>query len=147
MGCAGKKYALFDAVNWALYFVARSTMAYAGVSRLPATAPASSTFGISYAHDQLYLFNYTTRIWSIYSVLGNVMAAQDPAAAPRLELVPNPVREQVRVVGATGPLRLLDLTGWVVREQATGEVVATSGLAPDFYVIQTAAGTARLQLE
>ncbi|RZK99171.1 MAG: T9SS type A sorting domain-containing protein [Hymenobacter sp.] len=147
-GCTGREYGLYDAVNKAVYFVSRATNAYVGTSQLPSSAPGNTDFGVTYANGQLYLFNYTTRTWNGYTVVsGTPTAVAAPAASlPKLELLPNPARGQVQVTGATGPVRLLDLTGRLLREQATN-TVSLNGLAAGLYVVQSGTSTARLVVE
>ncbi|MGI4865246.1 MAG: T9SS type A sorting domain-containing protein [Janthinobacterium lividum] len=148
-GCMGKEYGLYDATNKAVYFVARATSAYVGTCQLPATAPGNASFGVSYANGLLFLFDYSTRIWSSYNLFNNTTTATiAPGAAPaKLALLPNPAREQVQVANATGPLRLLDMTGRVLREQATGNTLALSGLAAGLYIVQSGTSTTRLVVE
>jgi|GEM_PF-3759268 len=150
-GCASKEYALYNPTSKALYFVARATLAYVGTSQLPATAPSgNNTFGLAYTNNQLYVYNYTTRIWNNYTVFSSTpTATADPAnvAAPKLTLLPNPAREQVRVVGATGPLRLLDTTGRIVREQSGTDVLSLTGLPAGIYLVRSGTRTVRLCIE
>lgn len=148
-GCAGREYALYDATNRALYFISRATNAYVGLSQLPATAPANATFGISYTNGQLFLFDYPTRTWNSYTVLGSTTTATlAPTPGPaKLTLLPNPAREQVQVQGATGPVRLLDLTGRVLREQPATGPLPLAGLPTGLYVVQSGTSTARLVVE
>ncbi|RZL09408.1 MAG: T9SS type A sorting domain-containing protein [Hymenobacter sp.] len=148
IGCAGKEYGLYDATNKAVHFVSRATNTYVGTCQLPATASASTTFGISYTNNLLFLFNYTARIWSTYNLFSNtIMATTAPGTAPaKLTLLPNPARGQVQVAGATGPVRLLDMTGRVLREQATNTLLLNN-LAAGLYVVQSGISTARLVVE
>jgi hypothetical protein len=147
-GCVGKEYALYDATAKAVYFVSRATNAYVGLSQLPTTAPANASFGVAYTNNQLYLFNFTSRIWNNYTVLtAAAPTATTPAiATPKLALLPNPAHERVQVQGATGPVRLLDITGRVLREQASA-TLEISGLAAGIYVVQSSTSTARLVVE
>lgn len=148
-GCAGREYALYNTTAKAVYFVSRATMAYVGTSLLPATAPSGNgSFGVQYTNNQLYLFNYTTRTWNSYAVLSGTLATAPPTPDTRkLVLLPNPAREQVRVQGATGAVRLLDLTGRVLREQPATEALSLSGLAAGIYLVRNGTRTARLQVE
>ena len=148
-GCAGKEYALYNSTTKAVYFISRATNAYVGTSQLPATAAANASFGVAYTRDQLYLFNYTTRVWNGYTVLAATPTATlaPGATAPKLLLSPNPAREQVQVTGASGPVRLLDMTGRIVREQPANSPLLVKDLAAGIYLVQSGASTARLAIE
>lgn len=70
------------------------------------------------------------------------------AATGRLILTPNPARQAVEVLGGTGTVQLLDLTGHVLRQQAAGNgALNLQGLTPGLYLVRSGHATAKLLVE
>lgn len=66
----------------------------------------------------------------------------------RLTLTPNPARHAVQVLGGTGTVQLLDLTGRVLRQQLTNAgFLNLQGLAPGLYIVRSGKATAKLLVE
>ncbi|MBD2767150.1 T9SS type A sorting domain-containing protein [Hymenobacter sp. BT664] len=81
-----------------------------------------------------------------YSPIVAIRSAAGVSAA--FYLLPNPARGQVQLIGALSPtLQLLDLTGRVLRTQASTQPVALTGLNPGIYLVHCGSHSARLQVE
>lgn len=72
----------------------------------------------------------------------------DAPAVRQLVLTPNPARHAVQVVGGTGSVQLLDLTGQVLRQQAPDAgALNLQGLTPGLYIVRSGKATAKLLVE
>ncbi len=69
-GMPGYEYGLYDHTQRRVLFVNKSTGEYAGFCQLPASAPARTTFGMSYANGYFWLFDAPSNpgTWRSYRV-------------------------------------------------------------------------------
>ena len=70
--CTGHEYGVVDYVNKRVYFIDKSTGAYAGMSQLPGTAITNNSFRASWANGMAWLYNTGTRTWQSYNVLNSI---------------------------------------------------------------------------
>ncbi|GAB2852936.1 FG-GAP-like repeat-containing protein [Hymenobacter ruber] len=82
-----------------------------------------------------------------YSPVVTSSCASSADIPMRLTLVPNPAQHHVQVLGATAAVQLLDLTGRVIRQQASPESLDLDGLAPGLYLVRSGTLSARLQVQ
>jgi len=67
--CLGHEIGLLDYVLKRIYFVDKTTMAYTGMSQLPAGAVTSNAFKASWANGRVWLLDGGPDIWYSYEVL------------------------------------------------------------------------------
>lgn len=102
-----------------------------------ATAPATAYYRLRQLdHDGIASFSAVV-----------ALLCEAPAAG-RLVLTPNPARHAVQVVGGTGTVQLLDLTGRVLRQQAANAgSLNLQGLTPGLYLVRSGNSTAKLLID
>lgn len=72
--CPGYEIGLLDYILKRIYFVDKSTMAYTGMSQLPAGTVTSNAFKSSWGGGLVWLLNSGVNIWYSFSVLSNMGA-------------------------------------------------------------------------
>ena len=154
-GIAGYEWALYDHVRRRVLFVDKRTGAYAGACQLPESAPARTSFGMSWANGKFWLFDAPTNpgTWRSYGVSAPVQAtAVAPSPQQPIALFPVPADGQLNVVlpedMAFTTARVLDDQGRMVAVplQRTGPGAArvdTGVLPVGAYVLEVVAGAER----
>lgn len=80
-----------------------------------------------------------------YSAVRTVVVGRAAQTGP-LTLLPNPAHDWVQVLGATGPVELLDATGRVRRESVSG-TLSVAGLPAGMYLVRAGRRSVRLVVE
>ena len=101
-GMTGYEYGLYDHTQRRVLFIDKSTGEYAGYCQLPASAPARTSFGMSFANGYFWLFDAPNNpgTWRSYRVF-----ATEPftVVGPEEPVVPEPVVEVEEPVQAVPP--------------------------------------------
>ncbi|MCY7410075.1 MAG: T9SS type A sorting domain-containing protein [Chitinophagales bacterium] len=68
-GCCGNEIGILDYINKTILLFSKTTGAYSGTSKLPASAVTNYGFNTSYANNLVWLHDIGTRTWTSYSIL------------------------------------------------------------------------------
>lgn len=121
-GCAGKEFALYDFVDKKVLFVDRSSGNIAGSSQLPPTAPARSTFGMSYANGYFWLFDGANLTWRGYRVLDIEADTDEQIVFSEIKVFPNPTNDYLHIelnpLSQPQRIQLLNMNGQVLYDFA-----------------------------
>lgn len=112
------------------------------------TRPRDYTFRHQPTQDGTWYYRLRQRDFDgteSYSAVRTVVLGKAAQAGP-LTLLPNPAHDWVQVLGAAGPIELLDATGRVRRESAGG-TVSVAGLPAGIYLVRAGRRSARLVVE
>ena len=146
IGCAGHEIGIYDYANLRLLFINKATGAYVGACQLPANAPPTSMFDMSYCNGIFWLYDDTPipHVWHGYQVVGSTVGLEE-VPLPEIALFPDPAADAVNVnVSGAGParnLRVVDGSGRPVRcaivpTGANAYQVDVSALGAGTYVLQ-----------
>lgn len=141
-GCPGKEIGVFDFTNKQLLFINKADGSYVGASQLPGTAPAPSSFKMSYANDLLWLYDDTSSSWITYSVTQSDASIDENDLGAKFTMSPNPVVDQLTITVDNEmnnySFQVVDLNGRVLQTAAFNQetTVDLSELAKGTYIVR-----------
>lgn len=136
--------AVYDHVKKALYEINKNTGEYLNTIQLEASAPASSSFKMSYANGHIFLFDSVTKAWKGYkhsSIITNIQ--ENNTASIGLKVYPNPFVDYFVIsAGNEATYKVIDLTGTIVEQGNISENTQVGqNLATGIYKVVVIDGT------